>query len=251
MWGHLCTSGYSATVKSDTGAAWRAVSGDHSSIGPKTSGRVLGGDSALQRKPVWLDALLVQAKIGKGRSGCNFELGLNQVDVGDLLGHGVLNLDSRIHLDKYVLTSVWTNGVNQELDGASILVTNFSGKGDGVAEELLAELLVQKRSWSNLHDFLVTSLDRAVSLVKVNHISIAVGKDLYLDVTRSKNRLLQKDSGVTKSTTSLAHSGLEGSWKISCSLNLAHASAATASYGFHKQRKSNGFGLGNKLRGIS
>ena len=84
-----------------------------------------------------LDICLTKSKLLKGRSGCNPQLRLDQVNICHLFGDGVLNLNARVHLDKYVLAGIWANRVDQELNGSSVLIANFLGKGQRVAEQLL------------------------------------------------------------------------------------------------------------------
>ena len=66
-------------------------------------GRVLGGDAALERGAAQGDGLLGQPEVGERLAGGDAQLGLDEVDVGDLLGHRVLDLDARVHLDEDVV----------------------------------------------------------------------------------------------------------------------------------------------------
>ena len=50
----------------------------------------------------WI-GVLGQPEVGQRLAGRDPQLGLHQVDVGDLLGHGVLDLDPRVHLDEDVV----------------------------------------------------------------------------------------------------------------------------------------------------
>ena len=92
-----------AAVEADAGAARRAVGGDAAGVGAEAVGRVLGGDAALQRGAAQRDRVLAQPEIGERLAGGDPQLRLHQVDVGDLLGDGVLHLDSRVHLDEDVV----------------------------------------------------------------------------------------------------------------------------------------------------
>ena len=84
---------------------------------------------------------------------------LNQVNVCYFLGYRVFHLNSRVHLNEYVLPSVWPLGLNQELYCSRVLVTEFLSKAHGVLVKLFSELLVDIWSWSNFYDFLVATLD--------------------------------------------------------------------------------------------
>ena len=65
-------------------------------------------------------------------SGGHEDLRAHEVDAGDLLGDGVLDLDARVHLDEEPLVAV---GIAEELDGARVVVADAPGDLDrGIAE---------------------------------------------------------------------------------------------------------------------
>src|SRR5690606_11431303 len=107
-------------VQPDARTAGRPVGADHADVGPELVGRVLGGDPALQRGTAQVDRLLAQAEVGQRLPGSDAQLRLDQVDVGDLLGDRVLDLDARVHLDEHVLAGA----VEQELHGARVAVAD-------------------------------------------------------------------------------------------------------------------------------
>lgn len=84
-----------AAVQAHPATAGGAVGGDHAGVGAEVVGRVLGGDPALQGGPADGHRVLREAEVGQGLAGGDPQLGLDQVDVGDLLGDGVLDLDAR------------------------------------------------------------------------------------------------------------------------------------------------------------
>ena len=49
--------------------------------------------------------LVAEPELGERRAGGDAELGLDEVDAGDLLGDGVLDLDARVALDEEVLAA--------------------------------------------------------------------------------------------------------------------------------------------------
>ncbi len=95
----------------------RPVAGDPAGVGTESVGRVLGGDPALHRRTAcaasesWLSPRFIQ-RLPVGDP----HLAGHQVDVGDLLGDGVLDLDARVHLDEHVVAAL----VEQELHGARV-----------------------------------------------------------------------------------------------------------------------------------
>ena len=128
-----------AAVEADAGAARRAVGRDLAGVGSEAGRRVLRRDAALQGGAAQADLLLVQAELGEGLPGCDAHLRLHEVDVGDLLGHRVLDLDARVHLDEDVLAGALADGVEQELDGAGVDVADRLRERDGVAVQRLPD----------------------------------------------------------------------------------------------------------------
>ncbi len=89
-------------VQSNSRAARGLVSGDLPDVRAEAVRRVLGGHPALHRGPADRDRFLGEAQVGQGRTGGDPQLGRDQIDTGDLLGHGVLDLDARVHLHEGV-----------------------------------------------------------------------------------------------------------------------------------------------------
>ncbi len=125
-----------AAVEADTGATRRAVRRDLAGVGAEALGRVLGRDTALQRRAAQADVVLRELQIGERLARGDPHLRLDEVDVRDLLGDGVLDLDARVHLDEDDLARARTRGLEQELDGARVLVADRPGERDGVAVQV-------------------------------------------------------------------------------------------------------------------
>ena len=130
-----------AAVEADARAARRAVGADPAGVRAEAVGRVLGGDTALQRGAAQGDGLLREAEVGQRLAGGDAQLRLHEVDVGDLLGHRVLDLDARVHLDEDVVALA----VEQELHGARVAVADLLGEPHGVGADPVAQLRVEVR----------------------------------------------------------------------------------------------------------
>lgn len=65
-------------------------------------GWVLGRDAALDGKAAGRDAVLGEAKLLEGGASRDLDLRRDNVDAGDLLGDGVLDLDTGVDLDEIV-----------------------------------------------------------------------------------------------------------------------------------------------------
>ena len=92
-----------AAVQPYAGPARGAIGRDGAGVGSETVGRVLGGDPALQRGAVDPRCPGDRPRSASALPRRDPHLRLDQVDVGDLLGHRVLDLDPRVHLDEDVL----------------------------------------------------------------------------------------------------------------------------------------------------
>jgi hypothetical protein len=130
-----------AAVEPDAEAGGAAIGGDAAVVGDEVVLGILGGDAALDGVAVQHDVGLPghAGGLGDGRALGDQDLGAHDVDAGDLLGHGVLDLDAGIDLDEVEGAGV---AVHQELDGAGAFVV-------GVAGDLQAELAELSRwAWS-------------------------------------------------------------------------------------------------------
>ena len=116
----------------------------------------------------------------------------DEVDVGDLLGHRVLHLDARVHLDEHVLSRTLALGVEQELDGSRVDIADALGKGDGVPAHRLPDGGIEVGRGRDLDDLLVASLERAVALVEVDDVAGRIGDDLHLDMAGPNDGLLEE-----------------------------------------------------------
>jgi hypothetical protein len=87
------------------------------------------------------------------------ELPFNEIDARDQLGHGMLDLQARVHLDEKHLLSV-----PNELDGASTDIVDGSGRFSRSGADQLALLCVECRRRRLLDHLLVSALQRAFSI---------------------------------------------------------------------------------------
>jgi hypothetical protein len=96
-----CNDGASkavTTIKTNSVTTSRAVDLDLSSIGCEALSGVFCGDSALEGKASGRDVILSQAKLLERCTSCDLNLRRNNVDTGDLLGDGVLDLNTGVDL---------------------------------------------------------------------------------------------------------------------------------------------------------
>ena len=219
-------------VEADARAAGGAVRRDLAGVGTEAVGRVLGGDPALERGAAQRDGVLGEAEVGQRLAGRDPHLRLDEVDVGDLLGDRVLDLDPRVHLDEDVAAV----RVEQELDGARVAVADLAGEPHRVGAHPVAQLRREVRRRRDLDHLLVPALHRAVALEEVDHVALGVGEDLHLDVPRVGDRLLDEHGRVAEGALALAHADLDRLAQVGLLVHPAHAPAAAAGDRLDEQR---------------
>ena len=180
---NLCAHGR-CTVQAHAGAARRTIRGQRAGIRAEAVIRVLGGDAALQSRTGDGNLVLGEVNIFQRCAGRDIHLGLDDVYAGDFLGHGVLHLHTRVHLDEDVVAAL----IDEEFHGARALVVDVLTELHRILADAVTQLRIQRWCWRNLYHLLVAALHRAVTLEKVHHIALAIGQNLHLDVLRLNYR---------------------------------------------------------------
>ena len=194
-----------AAVEAHAAAAGGAVDRDGAGVGTEAVGGVLRRDAALQREALGADVVLAQPHRRERVARCDLHLHDDEVDVGDLLGDRVLDLDARVHLDEDVAAVL----AEEELDGAGVDVADRAGERDGVGTHAGAGVGIEVGRRRDLDDLLVAALERAVALVEVHDLAGAVREHLDLDVPRVDDGLLEVERRVAEGGLGLALGGLE------------------------------------------
>ena len=236
-----------AAVEPDARAAGRAVGGDRAGVGPEAVRRVLGGDPALQRRAVDPDDVLARPRSASVSPAGDPHLRLDEIDVGDLLGHGVLDLDPRVHLDEDVLAGARALGLDQELHRAGAGVVDRLGERHRVAHRASRSSVGDVRGRRDLDHLLVPPLDRAVALEQVQRGPLRVGEDLHLDVPRPADRLLDERRRIAERALGLAHRRLDRLPQLGRVVDPAHAAAAAAGDSLDEDREADLLGAGDQL----
>ena len=99
--------------------------------------------------------------------------------------------------------------IENELHCSCVVVTHCSGCLYSRAAYVSSDGLADVRG-GLLHDFLVSTLDRAISLIQMDIVPMSVAEDLHLNVSRSGDILLYKDSIVTESLSRLSLATFQG-----------------------------------------
>ena len=215
-----------AAVEADAEAAGRAVGEDLAVVGGELVLRVLGGDAALDGVAVAGHLVLHRHAdlLGVQRVALGDEdLRPHEVEARDDLGHRVLDLDARVHLDEEPLMAV---EVVEELHRARVVVADLAGQPGGRVAELLDDVLGQAERRGHLDDLLVAALHRAVALEEVDDVAVAVAEHLHLDVLGPGDVLLEEDRRVAEGALGLALGLVEQARQLRLLLHHAHAAAS-------------------------
>ena len=115
---------------------------------------------------------------------------MDEIDTRHELGHGMLDLKARVHLQEIKAALV----VDEELDRSGAPVFHGFQKSRRGLEKPLARNVRQMRSGRLFPNLLMPALERALALVQVDSAAAPIPEHLNLDVTRalhefSKNRV--------------------------------------------------------------
>ena len=232
-----------AAVEADAHAGGGAVGGDAAVVGDEIVGRVLGGDPGLQRVAIQRDVVLagLARGLGQGFALGDHDLRLHDVDAGDFLGHGMLDLDAGVHLDEVESAGFH---IHQELDGAGAFVVHMRADLAAKLAEFFALGVRQIGRGRAFHDLLVAALHRAVAFEQMVDIAVAVAEDLHLDVAGAGDHLLEIALAVAEGGLGLAAAFLDLVLELGLGMNGAHAAPAAAPRRLEHQRIADLFGLG-------
>ena len=157
---------------------------------------------------------------------------LHEVEAGDLLGHGVLDLEAGVHLEEGELP--WPGRRHDVFDRAGIHVADAARQADGRIAELLACRLVKEHGGRLLDDLLVAALQGALALPQVQDSAVGVGEHLHLDVARRIDEALDEESVIAEGRERLAPCTSDRCRDVIALADHAHALAAAAGRGLEQ-----------------
>ena len=190
---------------------------------------VLGVDARLDCVPAQQHVALLQLE---RQPGGDLELAAHDVDARDELGHRVLDLDARVHLEE-VPAAV---RCEQELRRAGTDVADRVGEAERGCAELAAKLAADARRGRLLDHLLVAPLHRAIALAQVQAGAVRVAQDLHLDVAGALDVALVEQAAVAEGRRRLAPRRLHGGRQLGCLVHDAHPAPATAGARLDEQR---------------
>ncbi len=195
-----------------------------SAIRPGLGANDAAGSSAQSRTSI-AQPLSSGGVVGQAFAARDADLRLHEIEVGEKLGDSVLDLQTRIDLEK-VERLVTARRDHEILAGRHSSVFGLAKQADRRFAKLVHERLREPRRRSLFDHLLVLALHRAVAQSEREHRSVAVGRHLHLDVARTRNRLLDEERAVAEGIRSLGLRAVECGGQV---VALAkHPDAATA-----------------------
>ena len=227
-----------AGVEANSESGRAAVGDDFAVIRREFIRRILGGHAALDGIAVTGNVRLQrQCQLGAVQrgSGRDEDLRAHEIDAGDLLGHRVLDLDAGVHLNEEPLFFIY---IVEKLDRAGIVVANALSQAHSGIAEVAPNALVESHGGRDLDNLLVAPLHRAVALVQMQHISVAIAQNLHLNMLRPWNVFFEEDSGISKRPPGLALGFIQQVDQIFATRHHPHPTPATAKGRFDDQWKT-------------
>ena len=124
------------------------------------------------------------------------DLGAHDVDAGDDLGDGVLDLDARVDFNEIPVVGF---RIEEEFDGARAVVIRFTREPDGGLGDGVAHIGGERYGGRDFDDLLMAALDRTIAFEEVDDVAVPVAEDLHLDVARAADEAFEEDGSVAES----------------------------------------------------
>ena len=168
---------------------------------------IFGVDAALDRMAAQLDVFLRERQL---LAGGDVHLQVHEIEAGDEFRDRMLHLQARVHLEEVEVAIL----VDQELDGAGVVVTGGFGDAHGDFAHAAAHLFVDERRGRLFEHLLMAALHGALALAEIDDVAVLVAEDLHLDVARILDELLDVDFAVAEGALRFAARVLEGGLQI-------------------------------------
>ena len=184
--------------------------------------RIFGINAGLDRRSGMLDVLLLERqRLARGDPN----LRLDEVDAGHQFGHGMFDLNSRVHFDEVELVFLL---VENEFDRAGVGVTGLFDQPHRRLADLFADITGQRGARAFFDQFLVSPLKRAVALPEVHGVALGVGDNLDFDVPRALDVFFEVDAGILERLFGLERGRLQPRLQRDVVHGDAHALAPAA-----------------------
>ena len=168
---------------------------------------------------------------------------LDEIDAGHQLGHRMLDLEPRVHLEEIEAAIL----PGDEFHRAGAVVADRLGERHRLLAHPGTRLRVEQRARRFLDDLLVAALDRALALAEMDHVAVLVAQHLDFDVARIGDELLDEDAIVAEARFRLRSRARKTFGDLAPVEGDAHALAAAAGGGLDHHRVTDLIGDGDRL----
>ena len=210
--------------------------------GQEVAKRVFGVDTAFDGPAVTLDLRLRQWQ-WLARSDPDHEL--HQIQPGDTFSHRVFYLEPGVHLQEIKALVP----ADHKFHRARALVAHRLGQRHRLLAHGTARSVADKRAGRFLDHFLVPALDRALALVEVDHVALAVAHELDLDMPWLLDKLLHEHPVVAKAVARLVAAAGKPFERLLIVERHPQALAAAAGAGLDHDRVTDAFGYFDRAFG--
>ncbi len=155
----------------------------------------------------------------------NMNLRLDDIDARHFFRDGVLHLNTRINFDEVKRAGI---SIHQEFDRTCTDIIGGMSDLQAVACQFLTLCIIEIRRWRTFNHFLVTALDRAIALIKMNRVAMRITQNLHFNVTRTLDKLFEIDFILAERSFSFALGFRHFSVKVFLSANGTHTATAAA-----------------------
>ena len=135
------------------------------------------------------------------------DLALDDVDAGDDFGDGVFDLEAGVDLDEVEGAGL---GVDEEFDGAGVLVADLTADAEGGFADGFSEFGVEVIGGGDFDDLLMPALDGAIAFVEVDEVAVLVAEELDLDMLGLADEAFEEDVGAAEGGLGFAAGLVEG-----------------------------------------
>ena len=174
----------------------------------------------------------------------DFNLQADKVEPGHALGDGMLDLQSRIHLQKEERFTC----IEEEFDRPRIHISRRTRRHDRRVAETLAQLRRDGGRGRFLDHLLVPSLDGAFALAERDDGAIRVREDLHLDMARADDEAFEQYAVIAESAMGRAPCRRKAIRKLGRLVDLAHPHATATRDRLDQQRVADTLRFGSERR---
>src|SRR5665213_1876167 len=150
------------------------------------------------------------------------QLRLHQVDSCNHLSDTMLHLDAGVHLDEVDLAVL----VHQKFNGSGVPVADVLKRLADRLAQFFAQLGSHHQAWCLFDQFLVTTLNGALTLAHAHHVAMLIGEHLELDMPWLLDELLHVEIAIAKCIRRFSRSLLKQSRQLFLVATDTHAASA-------------------------